>query len=139
MSTRAALCLIGSWLLLSACQPSQPSCPPRGTPQFLSAPPPTAASAGAQAPSRISIGGREITVDQVVEGPLCNGAWSGTIYVGCDVQVLAWEGQPDFLKECDLSIAPDTVVYVAYHNDMAYYNGCSCHTAEGEQPQTNLR
>jgi hypothetical protein len=22
---------------------------------------------------------------------------------------------------------PDTVVYVAYHNDAAYYKGCSCH------------
>jgi hypothetical protein len=26
------------------------------------------------------------------------------------------------------------VVYVAYHNDAAYYNGCSCHTGEIADP-----
>jgi hypothetical protein len=69
-----------------------------------------------------------MAVDQVISGALCNGDWSGTVYVACDVQVLAWEDQPTFLKDCDLSIEPGTVVYVAYHNDAPYYNGCSCHT-----------
>jgi hypothetical protein len=82
----------------------------------------------------MEIGGRKVTVDQVVRGPLCNGDWRGTVYVACDVQVLAWEEQPTFLKDCDLTVAPNTVVYVAYHNDTPYYNGCSCHTGEVDQP-----
>ena len=40
------------------------------------------------------------------------------------------ENNPLFLKGCDLNIAPNTVVYVAAHNDDAYYKGCSCHTGE---------
>jgi len=82
----------------------------------------------------MEIGGRTIPIDKVVEGSLCNGAWVGTVYVTCNVQVFAWEEQPTFLKDCDLSIAPDTVVYVAYHNNTAYYNGCACHTGEITPP-----
>jgi hypothetical protein len=81
-------------------------------------------------PAEVSISGKPMTVDKVVTGPLCSDHWEGTIYVGCDVQVLKWEETPLFLKDCDLSIEPGTVVYVAYHNDSAYYNGCSCHTGE---------
>ena len=80
------------------------------------------------------IGGKTINVDKVVEGPLCNDAWSGTVYVTCSVQVYAWQETPTFLKNCNLSIAPETVVYVAYHNDTAYYTGCSCHTGEITAP-----
>jgi len=29
-----------------------------------------------------------------------------------------------------LNIAPNTVVYVAAHNDAPYYKGCSCHTGQ---------
>jgi hypothetical protein len=79
--------------------------------------------------AEISINGVTMLVE-VVTGPLCKGDWRGTIYVGCDVQVMGWEETPLFLKDCDLSIQPGTVVYVAYHNDAAYYNGCSCHTGE---------
>jgi hypothetical protein len=126
-------------LLLAGCQPTSPVCPPTaGTPQRLAAPPPTALPATAPdqdpAPMQVEIGGDLLAVDQIVSGPLCNGAWSGTVYVTCDVQVLPWEEQPTFLEDCDLSIAPDTVVYVAYHNDTPYYNGCSCHTGEISQP-----
>lgn len=71
-----------------------------------------------------------MTVDKIVEGPLCNDTWSGTVYVGCNVEVYRWEKSPDFLQNCNLSIQPGTIVYVAYHNDTAYYNGCSCHTGE---------
>ena len=56
------------------------------------------------------------------------------MYVTCDVQVLPWEDQPTFLRDCDLDIAPETVVYVAYHHDEPYYNGCSCHTGEIAEP-----
>lgn len=81
----------------------------------------------------VEIGGRMMEVDRLVEGPLCNDAWSGTVYVGCNVQVVQWTGEeyPTFLKNCNLTIEPETIVYVAAHNDTAYYNGCSCHI-EGE-------
>jgi hypothetical protein len=104
----------------------------------LSLPAPTAASlntSGASAsPIRVKIGRKAIPVDQVVQGPLCNGRWRGTVYVACDVQVLPWADVPTFLKDCDLSIEPGTIVYVAYHNDTPYYNGCSCHTGEIAEP-----
>jgi len=135
MNRRTLLPLCLASLLLAACQASAPTCQPRtGTPQSLSFPAPTAdtinTSGGSFSPVQMKIGGKAIPVDQVVQGPLCNGRWSGTVYVACDVQVLPWAEQPTFLEDCDLSIEPGTVVYVAYHNDAPYYNGCSCHTGE---------
>jgi hypothetical protein len=88
----------------------------------------TPASDKPSSPLEVKISGRNTLVDQVVSGQLCNDSWKGTIYVTCDVQVLEWEDDPLFLKDCDLSIEPGTIVYVAYHNDAPYYNGCSCHT-----------
>jgi hypothetical protein len=77
-------------------------------------------------------------VDKVVDYPLCNDDWSGTVYVSCEVRVAEAEvdanANPLFLKGCNLNIAPNTVVYVASHNDAAYYKGCSCHTGEAPQP-----
>ena len=83
---------------------------------------------------RVMIGRREIQVDKVVEGPLCNDNWSGTVFVACDIQVYPWTEEPTFLKDCQLNIEPMTVVYVAYHNNTAYYNGCSCHTGVTPEP-----
>jgi hypothetical protein len=125
-------------LLLCGCQADSPVCPPAaGTPHYLTLPPdsiPTPLPGNNSAPTLMNIGGRNISIDKIVEGPLCNDTWSGTVYVTCDVQVFEWVEQPTFLKNCDLTIAPDTVVYVAYHNDAAYYNGCSCHTGETAEP-----
>ncbi len=56
------------------------------------------------------------------------------VYVTCNVQVYPWVEEPTFLKNCNLKIEPGTVVYVAYHNNTAYYNGCSCHTGEISGP-----
>jgi len=135
MNARRAVLLALSALTLAGCQPSQPFCPPpAGTPERLTAPAPAAAPETASAPVSVEIGGQAVAVDQIISGPLCDGDWRGTVYVTCDVRVLSWEGQPTFLEDCDLSIAPDTVVYVAYHNDAPYYNGCSCHTGEISQP-----
>ena len=78
----------------------------------------------------MEIAGRMVSVDKVVEGPLCNDTWRGTVYVTCNIQVYEWKEQPLFLKGCNLTIEPGTVVYVADHNNTAYYNGCSCHTGE---------
>ncbi len=124
------------FLFLACCQNSKQVCPDAtGTSQYLTALPdklPTPIAV--LGPVRVEIGQKEIEVDRVVEGPLCNDTWRGTVYVTCNVQVYAWEETPLFLKNCDLKIEPGTVVYVADHNDTAYYNGCSCHTGEIPEP-----
>jgi hypothetical protein len=120
--------------LLSACQTDTPACPQvTGTPPNLKVPPadlPTPVPETNSSPISMEIGGKTIHVDKVVEGALCNDTWSGTVYVTCNVRVYPWHESPTFLKYCSLSIAPETVVYVAYHHDTPYYNGCSCHTGE---------
>jgi hypothetical protein len=133
--------LVSLWmiifLLLTACE-TKPTCPP--TPETerhivwseiekLSSP-----ATGISRPEKVKINGKITQVDKVVTGPLCNDHWNGTVYVACNVQVLEWKENPLFLKDCDLNIEPDTVVYVAYHNDAAYYNGCSCHTGQIAEP-----
>lgn len=86
-------------------------------------------------PFTVQIGRKTIEADRVIHGPLCNDHWSGTVYVDCDIQIVAWteEEGSKFLEDCDLVIEPGTVVYVAAHNNAAYYKGCaSCHGgAEG--------
>lgn len=125
---------------LSACQPQVSKCQQStGFPKYLTDLPleelsPVTPRPAEPASEIIEIGRKLITVDKVIEGPLCNDTWKGTVYVTCNVQVFAWEDQPTFLKNCDLKIDPDTVIYVAYHNDTAYYNGCSCHTGEITEP-----
>lgn len=69
-------------------------------------------------------------MDRIVQGPLCSDTWSGVVYVACDLQIIEWEEDPTFLKDCDLNIEPGTVVYVASHNNEPYYKGCSCHTGD---------
>lgn len=76
----------------------------------------------------IQIGKKEIMFDQVIHGPICNNTWKGTVYVACDVQVVKWQDTPNFLDGCNLVVEPDTVVYVASHNNAPYYKGCNeCH------------
>jgi hypothetical protein len=121
-------------LLLSACGTTPSICPPViGTPQNLEVPPeaiPTSTPGLSPTPFMMDINGLTLPIDRVIEGSLCNDTWSGTVYVTCNVQVYAWQEKPTFLKNCNLNIEPGTVVYVAYHNNTAYYNGCSCHTGE---------
>jgi hypothetical protein len=73
-----------------------------------------------------------------VDYPLCNDDWSGIVYVSCDAQVAEAKSDaqdnPLFFEGCNLNIEPNTVVYVAAHNDAAYYKGCSCHTGEEPMP-----
>ncbi len=125
-------------IVISSCGGNKSICPkPTGTLQYLTVPPASLAlptPAASTDPILMEIGGRKIPVDRVISGPLCNDSWSGTVYVTCDVQVYSWVEDPTFLKDCDLKIAPDTVVYVAYHNEAAYYKGCSCHTGELSNP-----
>jgi hypothetical protein len=132
--------LTGVFLLcVSACQKQVSVCPtPSGTREYLAVPPeelPTPTPATNPALIPVEIGGKTILVDRVIEGPLCNDTWSGTVYVSCNVQVYPWKESPNFLKNCNLNIELGTVVYVASHNDTAYYNGCSsCHTGEVAEP-----
>jgi hypothetical protein len=125
--------LLFSIILLSGCaNEAAPSCQwATGTPRYMTIPPEELPTPGpAASPIQMEINGRNILVDKVIEGPLCNDSWSGIVYVTCNIQVYPWTEQPTFLKNCNLAITPDAVVYVAYHNDTAYYKGCSCHTGE---------
>jgi hypothetical protein len=85
-------------------------------------------------PIEITIRKKTVMVDKIVHGNLCDAQWSGTIYVDCDVKVPDWEpdeeGEAKFFSECNLEIEEGTLVYVGYHNDEAYYKGCSCHTSD---------
>jgi hypothetical protein len=122
---------------ISGCEREQTVCPSdEGTlrpalqlADLIELPPPASTSSE---PIQVEIQGRSMDVDKLVDYPLCNDNWSGTVYVSCDVQVaeaeLDADSNPLFLKECNLNIAPNTVVYVAAHNDAPYYKGCSCHT-----------
>jgi hypothetical protein len=89
-------------------------------------------------PIKVEIGGKMISIDRLVEGPLCNDTWSGTVYVGCNTVVgqsrMDAEENPLFLQGCNLNIEPNTTIYVAAHNDTAFYKGCSCHTGEDPIP-----
>jgi hypothetical protein len=108
-----------------------------GTPLRLETPPdalPTATLGPSPTPVVMKIGGKDIQINKVVEGPLCNDTWSGTVYVACNIQVYPWEKYPTFLQNCNLKITPGTVVYVAHHNNTAYYNGCSCHSGQLTKP-----
>jgi len=136
MKYYSTLTLLTLLVLTVGCQEATPVCPPVSqTPEYLTTSPdqlptPTPVSEF----HSVVIGRRELRVDKVVAGPLCNDRWSGTVYVTCDVQVYPWVEEPTFLKDCQLNIEPQTVVYVAYHNNTAYYNGCSCHTGVTPEP-----
>ena len=122
-------------MFLSGCQSKKSACPlAEAAGNYLTTSPESLPFPAASSPTPLimKIRGRNIKVDKIVEGPLCNDSWSGTVYVTCNVQVYEWVEKPLFLKNCNLSIAPDTVVYVAYHNNAPYYKGCSCHTGEAE-------
>jgi hypothetical protein len=124
------------FFLVAACQPSAPACPPESVTylQDVNSNPAFDAQDSSQtAEQLVEINDQEMLVDQVVRGALCSGSWSGIVYVPCQIQIYAWEEDPDFLENCDLSIEPGTVVYVAAHNDEPYYQGCSCHTGELDQ------
>jgi hypothetical protein len=78
-------------------------------------------------PNVIEIKGKEILVDRVISGPLCNNTLSGTVYVTCDIQIPAREADAFFFQGCDLDVADDAIVYVEAHHDNRYDKGCSCH------------
>ena len=124
-------------LLLCACQSHSTVCPP-GSVTFIDTTifPTMTSPTGdlpTPTPSSINIGKDTIVVNKIVHGSFCNDTWSGIVYIACDVQVAKWVNEPTFLSACSLAIKPGTIVYVAAHNNTAYYNGCSCHTGEGSK------
>jgi hypothetical protein len=134
MKYLASLFILLLLMLIAACQPAEPACPADSI-AYL-----TDISSSQNVTSHgipkietqlVEIKGRDIEVDRVIRGTLCNDSWSGTVYVPCEIQILEWEENPNFLENCELKIEPGTVVYVAAHNDEPYYQGCSCHTGEG--------
>ena len=139
MKMLAAALVIFLVFLGSACQRHSTVCPEGSitywtdpaTVQPLSLP---ASSELIATPILVEIRGKMKEVDRLISGPVCSDTWEGTIYVGCDIQIAAWEETPDFFVDCPLTIKPKTKVYVAAHNDSAYYKGCSCHSGELANP-----
>lgn len=139
------LCFILAQLILSACERERAGCESGGD-ERASQPKLQLADLIQQTPEQpqtsevieVEIRGKMRQVDKLVDYPLCNDDWSGTVYVSCDAQVaeseLDAQANPLFLKGCNLNIAPNTVVYVAAHNDEAFYKGCSCHTGGSPLP-----
>jgi hypothetical protein len=126
MTTKKLIFLIIMFFLIAACGPV---CSP-GVVTTMIPPFPTVdpfAYHPSSVPIEVEIKGKLREVDRVIHGPLCNDTWEGIVYVACDVQVAAWEDEPTFLRECNLNIEENTVVYVASHNDQQFNNGCSCH------------
>ena len=127
-------------MVISACQRQNIVCqPPESEPlprpslaDLIAMPAPTPPAA----PQIVEVDGKMVAVDKLVAGPMCNDTWSGSVYVSCDAQVADYQDEenPLFLKGCALTIEPNTVIYVAAHNDAAYYKGCSCHTGEDPLP-----
>jgi hypothetical protein len=50
--------------------------------------------------------------------------------VGGDVRVAYGEEIPTFFDGCDLSIEESSIVYVADHNNEAFYKGCTYHYSD---------
>ena len=124
------LALLLGVLVCAACQPKEPVCSEgQITYRNRSEPFPSAASMEVIPQDvTLEIKRKPITLDQVVEGQLCNNYLSGTVYVGCDLEIYEWERTSNFLDGCDFVVDPNTVIYVAAHNNAAYYKGCaSCH------------
>src|SRR5512136_3046542 len=86
-------------LVLSGCQAKKPGCPlAETTGNILTIPPESlpASTVSSSSPIEMKIRGRNVMVNKIVEGPLCNDTLSGIIYVTCNVQVYPWVDKPLF-------------------------------------------
>ncbi len=134
MKIFAALWIALAFIMLAGCQPADPVCPP-GTIEYLE---PAVlidqpAAGNPAAAGEVEIKGKLVAFDQVVHGPLCNNDLAGKVYVACDLQVARWEEVPNFFDGCNFQVEEGTIIYVASHNNTAYYKGCeSCHISSGE-------
>ena len=131
----AVILLVCFVFLASACQRHTKVCPEGSITYFASPASLPLASSPVEpelieTPALVEIKGKMREVDRVIQGPICQDSWQGIIYVACEIQIAEWQEAPEFFKECPLTIEPETIIYVAAHNDTAYYKGCSCHTGE---------
>ncbi len=131
----AAVILITLTVFASACQRKSTVCPEDSVSYFTDASSLPSISTPANSetiptPALVEIKGRMTEVDRVIEGPICTDSWKGIVYVSCNIQLEEWDDAPLFFKDCPLVIEPQTKIFVASHNDTAYYKGCSCHTGE---------
>lgn len=137
MKTCTVLFLASLALIVSACERKAIVCP-EGSVTYLSdmASFPTLSATGnpeqSSGPVTVEVGGKQMKFDRLVEGPFCNIKLSGKVYVGCDIQIPEWdkEENPVFLKYCDFSVEPGSVIYVGAHNNTVFKKGCACHTGE---------
>ena len=131
MKTYTVLFLMSVALLSTACERKATVCP-EGSVTYISdmASFPKLSSDGSPAPVEVEIRGKKMKFDRLVEGPFCNIKLSGKVYVGCDIQIFEWdkEGNHVFLKGCDFSVEPGSVIYVGKHNNAIFKKGCACHT-----------
>lgn len=122
-----------SILLLTACMDARSLCLP-GEIQYRerSNPFPTLENQNLN-PQQVEIKGKTMDFDHVVNGQLCNNHLEGIVYVGCDIEIYSWDESTRFLDECNFIVEPGTIIYVASHNNTAYYKGCSsCHMTSEE-------
>jgi len=118
-------------LLLAGCQAAAPACP-EGAIQYTGAASLQALPISEAAAGTVELQGKQAVFDQVVSGPLCNNNLAGTVYIGCDIQIAAWQDAPNFLDGCDFSVEEGSEITVAAHKNAVYYKGCaSCHVSGG--------
>ncbi len=120
--------------LLAACQSAAPAAEPNAI-QYVdpvtlhSRPTPE----GSGLPGEVEINGKMMAFDQVIHGPLCNNHLSGTVYIASDIEIAKWEKTSNFLDGCDFTLEDGSVIYVAAHQNAAYYKGClSCHAGSSK-------
>ena len=119
--------LFSLFILITACK--QEPTPPTSSVTYMTPPFPTRVQISDEPPNPVEviIKGKPMLVDRVIHGPICNDTWRGVVYVAGDIQVAVWEEEPIFLRDCDLNVEENTVVFVASHNDGQFNKGCSCH------------
>ncbi|MDX9851812.1 MAG: hypothetical protein RBT01_14980 [Anaerolineaceae bacterium] len=118
-------------ILLSACMDARSLCTP-GMISYRDRGDPFPSLTETQLnPQQIEVKKKMIDFDHVVTGQLCNNHLEGMVYIGCDIEIYAWEGKSNFLDDCDFTVGKNTIIYVAAHNNTAYYKGCdSCHISD---------
>lgn len=118
-------------ILLSACMDARSLCSPGMiTYRDRNNPFPTPAEVQLN-PQQIEVKNKMIDFDHVVTGQLCNNHLEGMVYIGCDIEIYAWENKSNFLDDCSFTVDPKAIIYVAAHNNTAYYKGCdSCHISD---------
>ncbi len=118
-------------VLLSACMDARSLCTPGMITYQERANPFPSITEKQLNPQQIEIKGKMKDFDHFVSGQLCNNNLEGLVYVGCDIEIYAWEDKSNFLDDCNFTIEPDAIIYVAAHNNTAYYKGCnSCHMSD---------